>query len=157
YLGSHIFRGLAQEAALKLLELTDGSCVAAFDSPLGFRHGPKTIVNQRTLVVLFLSNDPGTRPYDLDLLEELKRDGLTKRLLVISAQDDVALAGLNHIRVPCLEDAGDVDLIFPYVVVPQLLALHSSLHYNLSPDNPNRTGTVNRVVKGVRIHPPVDS
>ena len=29
YLGSHIFKGLAREAALKLLELTDGGMVAA--------------------------------------------------------------------------------------------------------------------------------
>src|SRR5262245_23041906 len=42
YLGSHIFKGLAREAALKLLELTDGAMIAAYDSPLGFRHGPKT-------------------------------------------------------------------------------------------------------------------
>ena len=46
YLGSHIFKGLAREAALKLLELTDGGMIAAYDSPLGFRHGPKTIVNE---------------------------------------------------------------------------------------------------------------
>ena len=56
-----IFKGLAREAALKLLELTDGGMIAAYDSPLGFRHGPKTIVNDSTLVVIFLSNDAYTR------------------------------------------------------------------------------------------------
>ena len=49
--------GLASEAALKLLELTDGRVVAVSDSTLGFRHGPKTIINDRTLVVVLLSND----------------------------------------------------------------------------------------------------
>ena len=50
-----------------------------YDSPLGFRHGPKTIVNDRTLVVIFLSNDAYTRRYDVDLLEEIRRDGRSRR------------------------------------------------------------------------------
>ena len=53
YLGSKEFKGLAREAALKMLELTDGKVVAVADSPLGFRHGPKTILNAKTLVVVF--------------------------------------------------------------------------------------------------------
>ena len=52
FLGSGSFKGLAREAALKMLELTDGQVVAVADSPLGFRHGPKTILNADTLVVL---------------------------------------------------------------------------------------------------------
>jgi fructoselysine-6-P-deglycase FrlB-like protein len=68
YLGSNGFKALAREAALKLLELTDGKVIAAFDSPLGFRHGPKTIVTRDTLLFVFVSNDPYTRRYDLDLL-----------------------------------------------------------------------------------------
>lgn len=39
YLGSGGLQGLAQESALKLLELTAGKVVAGFDTPLGFRHG----------------------------------------------------------------------------------------------------------------------
>ena len=66
--------GLAMEAALKLLELSDGAVVATANSPLGFRHGPKTIVNRATLVVVFVSNDALARKYDWDLLQELHAD-----------------------------------------------------------------------------------
>ena len=86
YLGSNGFKALAREAALKLLELTDGKVVAAFDSPLGFRHGPKTIVTDDTLVFVFVSNDPYTRRYDLDLLRELRSDGQAGRVIAITAQ-----------------------------------------------------------------------
>jgi tagatose-6-phosphate ketose/aldose isomerase len=75
YLGSNELRGLASEAALKLLELTDGRIVAVSDSTLGFRHGPKTILNDRTLVVVLMSNDAYARAYDVDLIEELNREG----------------------------------------------------------------------------------
>ena len=74
YLGSNELKGLAREAALKMLELTDGRVVSIAEAPLGFRHGPKTVLNASTLVVVFLSNDAHTRRYDLDLLAELRRD-----------------------------------------------------------------------------------
>ena len=34
-----------------------------------------------------------------------------------------------------------------------MFAFEQSLARGLSPDNPNTSGTVNRVVQGVRIHP----
>ena len=148
YLGSGPFQGLAREAALKLLELTDGGLVTSHDSTLGFRHGPKTIVNDRTLVVVFVSNDPLTRAYDLDLIAELRADDVAGAVLALSAQD----LGGETLRVPGLETAPDSDLLFPYIVPAQLFALHASLDRGLTPDTPNKAGTVSRVVKGVRIH-----
>ena len=82
FLGSGALAGLAAEAALKLLELSDGAVVTMANTPLGFRHGPKTIVNAATLVVVFRSNDPLTRRYELDLLEELRSDAVGAVLAV---------------------------------------------------------------------------
>ena len=85
--------GLARESALKLLELTDGRRVAAFDTPLGFRHGPKTLVNSRTLGVVFVSNDRYTRQYDIELLAELGRDGVAAKVVAVTAQPLPAITG----------------------------------------------------------------
>jgi tagatose-6-phosphate ketose/aldose isomerase len=148
YLGSGPFQALAREAALKLLELTDGAVVTMFDTTLGFRHGPKTMVSGDTLVVVFVSNDPLTRAYDRDMIDELRADGIAGAVLVISAQGELG----DAVRVRGLEDALDSDLLFPYIVPAQLFALHASLHRGLDPDQPNKAGTVNRVVQGVRIH-----
>jgi tagatose-6-phosphate ketose/aldose isomerase len=153
YLGSHIFKGLAREAALKLLELTDGGMISAYDSPLGFRHGPKTIVNDKTLVVIFLSNDVYTRRYDLDLLEEIRRDGRHGGLLAISGGDEGMPSGVERILIPAMADARDVDLLIPFIAAPQIFAFEQAIGRGLSPDKPNVSGTVNRVVQGVRIHP----
>lgn len=148
YLGSGLFKGLAREAALKLLELTDGALVTAFDTPLGFRHGPKTIVTDRTLVMVFVSNDPLTRRYDLDIIAELRRDGQCGAVLPVSAQP---IEG-DAIKIAHLERAADADLLFPFIAPAQLFALHNSLKLGVTPDTPSATGTVNRVVQGVRIH-----
>jgi tagatose-6-phosphate ketose/aldose isomerase len=155
YLGSKEFKGLAREAALKMLELTDGRVVAIADSPLGFRHGPKTVLNPATLVVVFISNDPYTRQYDLDLLRELRSDRIAARVVALSAcadgcqdRDDLVLASMNR-----NVDASDLELCLPYAMFAQALALLRSISLGVRPDNPNAAGTVSRVVKGVSIHP----
>lgn len=151
YLGSGVMQGLAREAALKLGELSNGAVATCYDSPLGFRHGPKTFLQARTLVVVFVSNDPLTRKYDHDLIDELRQDRVAGRVIEVSAQPR-AEAGGDTIAVPLLAEAADVDLLWPYVTVAQMFAFHMSRALGLSPDNPNKQGTVNRVVQGVRLH-----
>jgi tagatose-6-phosphate ketose/aldose isomerase len=149
YLGSNGFKGLAQEAALKLLELSDGATIATFDTPLGFRHGPKTIVTDNTLIILFVSNNPYTRRYDLDLLDELRSDGKARRIIALSA---LPLDGPDVFLIPELAGAIDCDLLFPMIVPAQMFAFNQSLALGKTPDNPNAAGLVNRVVQGVAIH-----
>ena len=151
YLGSGVLQGLAREAALKLGELTNGAVATCFDSPLGFRHGPKTFVNARTLVVVFVSNDPLTRRYDLDLIDELRRDGCAGRIVEVTAQPRVD-AGAESIVVPDMTTAADLDLLWPYIAIAQVYAFFTSRAMGVTPDNPNPAGIVNRVVQGVRLH-----
>jgi tagatose-6-phosphate ketose/aldose isomerase len=153
YLGSNALKGLAREAALKTLELSDGKVVAISDTPLGFRHGPKTIVNGETLVVLFLGNDPYTRRYDVDLLNELRSDGVAGRVLALTARPDHGPASADNVALRDASDASDLALCFPYAVFAQSLAFMFSLTLGLRPDTPNARGIVNRVVQGVSIYP----
>ena len=154
YLGSNALLGLAREAALKLLELTDGQLVAMADSPLGFRHGPKTILNDRTLVVILLSNDPYTRQYDLDLLRELRREGRARVLaLRAAAPDGTETPHADDVSLALPAVAPDLALAPVALVFAQCLALLASLQRGITPDNPSASGTVTRVVSGVTIHP----
>ncbi len=142
YLGGQEFKGLAREAALKMLELTDGRVIALAETPLGFRHGPKAIVNGKTLVMMFLSNDPYGRQYESDLLRELRSDDVAGRVVALSAAD-----------VGAPTTAASLALCFPYAVFVQMLAFLQSLALGLRPDTPNARGIVNRVVQGVSIYP----
>jgi tagatose-6-phosphate ketose/aldose isomerase len=152
YLGSNELKGLAQEAALKLLELSDGKVVGMFDTPLGFRHGPKTIIDGDTLVVLMMSNDPYTRRYDSDLLRELRVDGRAGQVLALTAQNDGATDG-DHLLLNHAGQSSDMELVLPYVVFAQMFAFLYSLALEIRPDTPSMSGTVNRVVSGVNIYP----
>ena len=155
YLGGREFKGLAREAALKLLELSDGNVPSLAETPLGFRHGPKTIVNGRTLVVMFLSNDPYARRYETDVLNELRADGVAARVLALQTGPAAAggAAADDALTIPGSLDASDLALCFPYAVFAQTFALLQSLALGLRPDTPNARGIVNRVVQGVSIYP----
>lgn len=152
YLGSGGFKGIAEESALKLLELTAGKVVISFDSPLGFRHGPKSIVDDKTLIFVYISNDPQTRKYDLDLLAELRRDGIANKVIAITAQLDDQVSAGDYWLADDMQDATDAGLLFSYILVAQIYAFHLSVKLGNTPDNPCPTGEVNRVVQGVTIH-----
>jgi tagatose-6-phosphate ketose/aldose isomerase len=138
FLGAGCLSGFAQEASLKCLELTAGKVTCSFESPLGFRHGPKSLVNNKTLIVLLSSGNSYTRLYDTDLLNELYTDNKALHIETLIAE--------NY-------QLDDVWLGLKYIVASQLIAFFKSLQLGLTPDNPCPTGEVNRVVQGVTIYP----
>lgn len=152
FLGSGALKGIARESALKLLELCDGEVVASHDSSLGFRHGPKAIVNCRTLLVMFVSNDPYTRQYDLALLNELNNDNEAGRVLAIYAKEIPDQPDVDSFYIEQLANATDAQLLLPYIVCAQLYAFHVALRCGNKVDNPSASGSINRVVQGVSIY-----
>ncbi len=58
FLGSGPLAGTSTESHLKVQELTDGKVICKCDSFLGFRHGPKAVINNKTLIFLLFSNQP---------------------------------------------------------------------------------------------------
>ncbi|MGI6739127.1 MAG: SIS domain-containing protein [Christensenellales bacterium] len=154
YLGSGGLKGLAHEGAIKSLELTNGKVNASYETPMGFRHGPKAVLNNTTLTVHFISPIQKTQLYDLDLLNEVV---LQKR-----ANRQAALVPIGC-GTPDM-----VDYVFSYELMGQkyveltaylkgllflqLLSLEKSMLSGTPTDNPNPSGEVNRIVQGVIIH-----
>ena len=151
YLGAGPFFGLAHEAQLKILELTAGQVATMYESPVGFRHGPKSLINEQTIVLLFGSANPYTKQYDLDLIKEVAGDQIARKVVLLTDKKE-ALAQVEQIEMNNrLLD--DIYRTFPYIIFGQLFALLTSLKVKNRPDTPSPTGTVNRVVQGVVIHP----
>lgn len=155
YLGSSCLKGLAEECSLKCLELTAGNMALNFNSPLGFRHGPKSIVNDTTMIIVLLSNNSYTREYEIDLLKEMYSENKKKYLVTIDmGYSEEVKSNTNFYfsfgkEIPSFNEVYNM---FSYVYFAQLFAFNKSLNFNINPDNPCPTGEVNRVVKGVIIH-----
>lgn len=155
YLGSNTLKGTSQESALKMLELTAGRVVTMYDTPMGFRHGPKSIVDDTTLTVVYLSDDPYTRQYEVDLIKEMSGQRKENKIVVVmSSKDDEVAALVDYVVVYDLDAVYENVLLgLDYILFAQTLAVLKSLSLSITPDNPCPTGEVNRVVKGVTLYP----
>jgi tagatose-6-phosphate ketose/aldose isomerase len=111
------------------------------------------LIDNETLVVVFVSSHPYTRQYDLDLLEELRRDGQAMHVVAITAERDPVTDSGPHILLPASRTFLDVELAFCFLIYAQVFALTQSINVGNTPDTPSASGTVNRVVQGVVIHP----
>ncbi|MCI6745415.1 MAG: SIS domain-containing protein [Lachnospiraceae bacterium] len=154
YLGTNCLKGIAQESALKMLELNSGKIVTMYDTPMGFRHGPKSIVNDETLTVVYLSDGAYQRQYETDLIREMAGQRKGNKIMVVCntpCKEAEELADYYYCFNTSAKD--NVFLGLDYVVCAQLIALFRSLQNKNTPDNPCPTGEVNRVVKGVTLYP----
>ena len=154
FLGSGALMGCAEECHLKLQELTDGHVISKFDSFLGFRHGPKAVINPKTLMVYLFSNDPYVIQYEKDLLQSI--NGGERGLYSIAVtEDDQPDIDVNLKIILNSTDDKKIDPDFlPVcdVLVGQMLGFYKSLQLGLQPDTPSKSGTITRVVKGVKIY-----
>ncbi len=156
FLGSGPLRGTAEESHLKLQELTDGRIICAFNSFLGFRHGPRAIVNSDTLLVYLFADNENDRKYEYDLLGQINSSNKGLAQIAVSHKP-VTIEGVKFDLNICFGDVDEADAEIEYlcvveIMLAQLLGYYKSLSVGLNPDNPSVSGTISRVVEGVKIY-----
>ena len=156
YLGSSTSKAIARESALKVLELTAGIVNASYDTPLGFRHGPKSVINDNSMTVIYISNDNYTKLYDLDLAKEMLAHRKKDKVVLVGSEIEEKLKKdadyvfeLKNIKYNLENQAL---LPIQQIIFGQIVSFLKSEKLGIRPDNPCPTGEVNRVVKGVILH-----
>ena len=156
YLGSSTSKGIARESALKVLELTAGKVNASYDTPLGFRHGPKSVVDDETVSVIYISNDEYTRKYDLDLAKEMLAHKKNDKVVIVgdNIEEDILNKADYVFNVENINYNVENKVLLPLqqIIFGQMLSFLKSVKLGITPDNPCPTGEVNRVVQGVILH-----
>ena len=155
FLGSGPMKGIAEECHLKLQELTDGGVVCKFDTFLGFRHGPKAVVNEQSIVVYLMQDKEDIQRYERDLVKQVSGNNKLVAQVIVSAGARVNIEGVEEdlqVVMPNGSDKTSVYGILPYVVVGQLLGFYTSVAHGLCPDTPSVSGNIHRVVEGVIIY-----
>ena len=156
FLGSGPLHGTARESDLKLQELTDGIIICKHDSFLGFRHGPKAVIDASTLLFYLFSNKEYAHQYELDLVQTINEgDKGIYRVGVIEAIETGKNLDVDLLLV--LSDGAtqlDEELLAVCSVLPaQILGFFKSLNLKLKPDSPSVNDSITRVVQGVTIYP----
>ena len=155
FLGSGALKGIAEECHLKLQELTDGAVVCKFDSFLGFRHGPKAVVNSKSIVVYLMTEQEDVQRYERDLVKQVDANNTPVAQIIVIAGKAPELPGVKAdlvVRMPFGPKENDFYGIVPYVLVGLLLGYYASLAHGLNPDAPSVSGNIHRVVEGVTIY-----
>lgn len=152
FLGSGPLLGVARECHLKLQELTDGKVVCKHDSFLGFRHGPRAVTNEETLIVYLFSNDDHVFLYERDLCLSIDAD--VRNIPTVSCNQHIALK--NSVLTITFSQAAERENDLAFIgatLIGQLLGFFHSIYLGLQPDNPSVSGSISRVVQGVTIYP----
>jgi tagatose-6-phosphate ketose/aldose isomerase len=154
FVGSGALRAVADESALKVVELTAGKIATLADTPLGLRHGPLSSVDGQTLFVAFLSTEARRRGYERDLLREIERKHLGRVRAVVTVQgiDDVSPLADYCLALDSTPDFSDFHRPVLDVMFGQLLGLFASIHCGLKPDQPSPDGTITRVVQPIKLY-----
>jgi glucosamine--fructose-6-phosphate aminotransferase (isomerizing) len=136
FLGGGPLYGLASEAMLKTKEMSLSYSEAYH--PLEFRHGPMSMVNDRSLVVGLLS-DAGL-PEQVHVLEDMRKLG--GRILAL-VEEASAFSGWKPDHIVALQSGLDEWERGPlYLPVLQRLAYHRAVAKGLDPDRPNNLTAV---------------
>ncbi|HKI27481.1 MAG TPA: hypothetical protein VKA07_14250 [Candidatus Sulfotelmatobacter sp.] len=154
FVGSGALRAVAEESALKVVELSAGKVVTMAESPLGLRHGPMSSVDGQTLFVGFLSSDARRRGYELDLLREIdrKRLGRVRAVVTTPGNDDVSSLADYSLSLQCPPDFPDYYRPVLDVMFGQLIGLFASMRCGLKPDQPSPNGAITRVVQPIKLY-----
>jgi tagatose-6-phosphate ketose/aldose isomerase len=159
FLGSGPLFGTATEAALKLQELTDGQVICKSDSYLGFRHGPKAVIDETTLIFYLFSNNDYVHQYEADLLQAMNTGN--SALFHLGVAEQPARHEILQTTITLSNGEGlakDSRLAEDFLTVcsilpAQLLGFFKSLSLGLMPDSPSVSGAISRIVEGVTIYP----
>lgn len=154
FLGTGELKGIAEESRLKLQELTDGKIVCQFDSFLGFRHGPKAIINRETILVYLFSGNENIRRYETDLVKQIDSNNLvTAQIFVSNTKTEIPdMKPDIEVVLGGVEERASVYDCIPYIVVAQLMGYYKSLDAGLNPDAPSVSGNISRIVEGVTLY-----
>ena len=156
FLGSGPLKGTAKESHLKVIELTDGQIICLYDSFMGFRHGPKAVIDETTLLIYLFSSDPYVYSYEVDLVQSINK---TENFLfsIGIGQGFTKLQNLN-LNLAIDLDTGRNRLPDDFfslcsIIPAQVLGFYKSLSLGLTPDSPSKNGGIHRIVQGVTIYP----
>lgn len=127
FLGSGSYNGLAKEATLKLKEMTQTECESY--SSLEFRHGPISIVDDSTVVVLLTQLE--TVDYDQQLVKDIQKLGGYVLAIGPIPQEFEA----DYI-IELTDKISDMNRHAIYVPYLQLLAYQRAVHLGFNPDKP---------------------
>jgi glucosamine--fructose-6-phosphate aminotransferase (isomerizing) len=139
-LGSGFDYGIAVEADLKMKEMSRTQAYSYYLHE--FNHGPKTMVNEESLVLILTLNKDSFR------IEKVLEDiiSLNSKVLIVSGDGQINIKNENvHFLLEDLDFKFDLVRSFINIPVFQMLAYTQASKKNLNPDKPKNLNFTTRI------------
>ena len=136
FLGQGPFYGIANEAALKMQEMSI-SFSQSFHS-LEYRHGPMSTASDKTLITILLCQ--GSKTFGIPLVKDIKELGAG--ILLIGEDGDGQIGKNADFQIDTPKGFGDIFNSFIYMPLLQLLAFYKAISKKIDPDNPKNLTAV---------------
>ncbi len=136
YLGQGAYYGLASESMLKLKEMSL-TTTDVFHS-LEFRHGPKSVANKNTLIIILMSESAKVHEYNLAL--ELKKQGA--KVVVLSEDLPGKMDGTKETSLLLRSGLSEYARMILYMPLTQLFAYERAIGKGNNPDSPRNLSKI---------------
>lgn len=136
YLGQGPFLGIANEAALKMQEMSISE--ASSYHTLEYRHGPRSTASESSLITILFSQSG--EKYEEKIIKELENQGA--KTLVIHGRSDVSISEVAIYCVTIKDSLGDIFNPILYTPIIQTLAYYKAVAKNINPDSPQHLSAV---------------
>ncbi|MCL6087710.1 MAG: SIS domain-containing protein [Actinobacteria bacterium] len=131
FLGSKPFKGLVKESELKTKEMSTTDTES--NNPLEFRHGHKSILSDKSLVVIFLS-EKGYE-YEIKAAGEFKKIG-SKVLLIFNKHKLALKKDFYDYSINLNINLEELSISIIYTLFGQLIGYYQALKKKLDPSKP---------------------
>jgi tagatose-6-phosphate ketose/aldose isomerase len=128
--------------------------ICTYNTFLGFRHGPRAVVDDHTIIVYLFSNNKYVQKYEIDLVNSMRssKKGMCRIGVMESALKDIELDA--NLTFSYNDDSIDEEFLTIVSVLPaQVLGFYKSINLGFQPDTPSKSGVITRIVEGVNLYP----
>ncbi|MGL5346189.1 MAG: SIS domain-containing protein [Peptostreptococcaceae bacterium] len=144
YLGTSTSKFIAKDSAYKLISITQGIINTNYCTSIGLRSGYDIVLDNKTLTIIYLSDNKYTRKYDLDLARDLVNNKLINKLVIVTSNKDIeGLDVADYIfELGKIEYDLEYDIFLPIqqVVFGQMLSYMVAFNLGIEPDDPFSNG-----------------
>ncbi len=129
FLGQGPYYGIANEAALKMLEMSITNSTSFHT--LEYRHGPRSFVSENSLITFLISSSGAG--WEKPMIKEIK--DLGGKCFVLHGEYSQFIEQSADFSI-CMNQSSDMFNIFHYVPLLQLLGFYRAVSKDINPDLP---------------------
>lgn len=156
YLGSSVSKFIAKDSSFKLSGITRGIVNSSYATSLEFRYIHEIAKNNKSLAIIYLSDNEYTRRYELDLARYIINNNIIDTLVIVTSNKSLEYLEITDyiFELGKINNSLEYDMFLPIqqVVFGQIVAYMTAFNLGIEPDDPFSNSIIKGVVQDLIIY-----